>query len=64
MEKAIIVPVLKKGFSGSVSNYRPISLTSVVSKILERILTNKFCLIDSMAFYSVILRAQTLRKFK
>ena len=30
---------MKKGFSGSVSNYYPISLTSVVSKILEHILT-------------------------
>ena len=30
---------MKKGFSGSVSNYHPISLTSVVSRILEHILT-------------------------
>ena len=38
---AVVVPVLKKGFADSVSNYRPISLTSVISKILERIVTGK-----------------------
>lgn len=35
--EAIIVPIFKKGAAGSVSNYRPISLTCVVSKIMERI---------------------------
>jgi len=38
---AVVVPVLKKGFAGSVSNYRPIFLTSVISKILERVVTGK-----------------------
>jgi hypothetical protein len=38
---AIITPVFKKGAAGQVSNYRPISLTSVPSKILERIISNK-----------------------
>jgi len=40
-KNAVIVPVLKKGFAGSVSNYRPISLTSVVSKLMERVITVK-----------------------
>ena len=31
----------KKGTAGTVANYRPISLTSVLSKILERILAVK-----------------------
>ena len=35
--QAHIVPVFKKGDRGSVENYRPISLTSVTSKILEHI---------------------------
>jgi len=35
------VPVFKKGPTASVVNYRPISLTSVLSKILERILVAK-----------------------
>jgi len=35
---ATIVPVFKKGAAGNTSNYRPISLTCVLSKILERVL--------------------------
>ena len=38
---AVITPVLKKGFAGSVTNYRPISLTSVINKILERVISRK-----------------------
>jgi len=36
-----VVPVYKKGASGLVENYRPISLTCVVSKIMERIVSDK-----------------------
>ena len=36
-KQAHIVPVFKKGDRGLVENYRPISLTSVTSKILEHI---------------------------
>ena len=32
------MPVHKKGVIGDVANYRPISLTCVVSKVLERII--------------------------
>ena len=35
---AHIMPVHKKGVIGDVANYRPISLTCVVSKVLERII--------------------------
>jgi len=35
--KAIIIPVYKNGVSGDFANYRPISLTCVGSKIMERI---------------------------
>jgi len=40
-KKAFVVPVFKKGPTASVVNYRPISLTSVLSKILERIIVAK-----------------------
>ena len=38
---AAIVPVFKKGDSAEVSNYRPISLTSVGSKIMERVIVKQ-----------------------
>ena len=40
-KNAVIIPVLKKGFAGSVTNYRPISLTSVISKLMERVISRK-----------------------
>merc|ERR1712035_37560 len=36
--QANVVPVFKKGGEGEVSSYRPISLTSVVRKMLESII--------------------------
>jgi len=38
---AIIVPVFKKCAAGELCNYRPISLTCVPSKIMERVLSHK-----------------------
>ena len=40
-KSAVVVPVFKKGVSGSVQNYRPISLTCIVSKIMERIVSDR-----------------------
>ena len=40
-KKAIITPIHKKGPRDSLYNYRPISLTSVMCKILENIIVNK-----------------------
>jgi len=40
-KRAIITPVFKKGVSGLVSNYRPISLTCVPCKIMERIVAQQ-----------------------
>ena len=40
-KSAIIVPVFKKGAVGDISNYRPISLTCVASKIMERIVSSQ-----------------------
>ena len=38
--KANITPIFKKGDQSQPSNYRPISLTSIVSKIFEHILSS------------------------
>lgn len=38
---AEVVPVFKKGNTQAVVNYRPVSLTSVISKLLERIVRNQ-----------------------
>lgn len=35
--RAVVTPLLKKGSPAEVSNYRPISLTSITCKVLERI---------------------------
>ena len=37
---ANIVPILKKGNPLNVNNYRPISLTSTISKVMERIIND------------------------
>ena len=44
-KSAIIVPIFKKGPSSDPSNYRPISLTSVFSKLMER------CMVIEMLSY-------------
>ena len=38
-KKAIVTPIFKKGCKSDPSNYRPVSLTSVVCKVLERIIS-------------------------
>ena len=40
---ANVVPLFKKGDKHDVANYRPISLLSIVSKVLERCLFNYLC---------------------
>jgi hypothetical protein len=40
-KKANVVPVFKKGSKLEVSNYRPISLLPIISKVLERCVLNK-----------------------
>ena len=38
---AIVIPLHKKGDKEKLSNYRPISLLPVLSKIMEKIVTNQ-----------------------
>ena len=40
-KSAIVVPVHKKGKKDNVENYRPISLTSIVVKVMERIIRDE-----------------------
>ena len=44
LKMANVVPVHKKGSKSDVENYRPISLTSLVSKILEQIIRDELML--------------------
>ena len=37
-KKSIVVPIFKKGDKSSTKNYRPISLTSIICKIMESII--------------------------
>jgi len=37
--RAIVTPVFKRGNTADIRNYRPISLTSVVCKLMERIIS-------------------------
>ena len=40
-KKAIVIPIFKKGIKSNPANYRPISLTSVICRVLESIIHNK-----------------------
>jgi len=40
-KSAVVVPVFKNGVPGLVQNYHPISLTCVVSKIMEQIVSDR-----------------------
>ena len=43
-KKAIITPIFKKGVSSDPRNSRPISLTSVFGKLMERVMVNEILL--------------------
>ena len=48
---ALIVPLLKKGNKSDPCNYRPVSLTSVVCKVMERIVKDN--VVEHLNKYSV-----------
>ena len=55
-KKAIVIPIHKKGSKTSAANYRPISLTCVACKFMERIV-NK-CIINHLEANSLISSSQ------
>ena len=42
MKKAIIKPIFKEGDYNNISNYRPIAILPIISKIIERAVTDQF----------------------
>lgn len=55
-KRAIITPVYKSGCRDSVENYRPISVLSALSKILERLLNNR--LVKYLTKYNILSASQ------
>ena len=41
LKDAFVIPIFKKGTEGSPSNYRPVSFTSIVCKIMEKLIKEK-----------------------
>ena len=53
---AKIVPIYKKGNRSEPGNYRPVSLTCIVCKVMERIIKNDMT--EHLAEYNVINKSQ------
>ena len=53
---ANVVPVFKKGDRETIENYKPISLTSIVSRIMEKLIKHK--LVEFLDKYKLILKSQ------
>ena len=53
---ANVVPIFKKGSKGDALNYRPISLTCVIGKLMERIL--KEDIVEHLMQNKIILESQ------
>ena len=53
---ALIVPLFKKGNRSDPGNYRPVSLTSVVCKVMERIVKDN--VVEHLNEYNVIKGSQ------
>ena len=54
MKIAKVVPIYKKGDPSDISNYRPISLLSSFSKILEKIIYNRTIkFVRNLTFYLI-----------
>ena len=55
-KEAIVTPLFKKGSKASPENYRPVSLTSVVGKILESIVKDQ--IVAHLEFFNLIKSSQ------
>jgi len=53
---ALIVPLFKKGNRSASCNYRPVSLTSVVCKVMERIVKDN--IVDHLHEYNIMKGSQ------
>ena len=51
-KEANIIPLFKKGSRNKLENYRPLSLTSVICKLLERLI--KYQLVDFLVKNNLI----------
>ena len=55
MKLARVVPIFKGGDTGNTGNYRPISVLSTVSKLLERVMANRILsFLNSMNFFYLL----------
>src|SRR6218665_2362688 len=55
---ALIMPMCKKGNRSDSCNYRPVSLTSVVYKVMERIVKDRPNVVEHLNEYNVIKGSQ------
>lgn len=56
LKKAIVIPIHKGGITTDLNNYRPISLTTQISKLLEKCIKNR--LIKFLKKYNLISKHQ------
>jgi len=54
--RANVVPIFKKGDHAAASNYRPVSLTSIYSKVMEHIVSSQ--VMRHLDFHSILSNAQ------
>ena len=52
---ATVCPVFKKGDSNNINNYRPVSLLSNISKLIEKVMYNRlYSFLESKIFFTII----------
>jgi hypothetical protein len=56
LKYSIVIPVYKKGEKDNLSNYRPISLLTTLSKIVEKVIYMR--LLDHFYTHNILTRSQ------